>query len=77
MIVDNRARWFEETAALRARDPGGFLCRYEAGRRVQASIQKQDLTLARLQSLGTVAPLPSSLPAGVASLDGRRNRKRA
>lgn len=52
MIQDNRARWYAATASLRAADPGGFLCRYEAGRKVQARIVAADLTRERLLSLG-------------------------
>lgn len=74
--IDRREAYYERAASLIARDPVDFYARAAHGRMVQAKIQPADLTLARLLSLG-IKPLPKSLPDGVASLDGRRNRKRA
>jgi hypothetical protein len=56
-VVDRIAAYFRKTADQRARLPGTFLARYEAGRKVQARIQPKALTWERLKSLGRRTPV--------------------
>ena len=41
--IDRREAYYERAASLIAKDPLGFYCRAEAGRRVQTGIKAQDL----------------------------------
>jgi hypothetical protein len=41
--IDRREAYYERCASIIAKDPLGFYCRAEAGRRVQSGIKPQDL----------------------------------
>ena len=41
--IDRREAYYERCASLIAKDPLGFYCRAEAGRRVQGNIKPKDL----------------------------------
>ena len=41
--IDRREAYYERAASLIAKDPLGFYCRAEAGRRVQGNIKPKDL----------------------------------
>jgi hypothetical protein len=41
--IDRREAYYERCASLIAKDPLGFYCRAEAGRRVQSQIKPKDL----------------------------------
>ncbi len=50
--IDRREEYYKKVAPLITKNPLGFYCRAERGKRVQASIKPKDLTLEHLLALG-------------------------